>query len=64
VLLKLPDNSAKYIYNLTQTGNTLMLTSSLQINNSLFTQDEYPHLREFYGMVVAKQAEQVVLKKK
>ena len=63
-LLKLPDNAARYTYSLTQTGNTITLTSDLQINNSLFTQDEYPHLREFYNLVVAKQAEQIVLKKK
>jgi len=27
-------------------------------------QDEYPGLREFYNRIVAKQAEQIVLKKK
>jgi len=64
IMLKLPDNSAKYIYSLTQVGNTVSLTSNLQINNSLFSQDEYPHLREFYNQLVAKQAEQIVLKKK
>jgi len=63
-LLKLPDNAAKYTYNVTQTGNAIMLTSNLQINTSLFTQLEYPALREFYNQVVAKQAEQIVLKKK
>jgi hypothetical protein len=40
------------------------ITSHLQINKSLFIQDEYPHLREFYTRVVAKQTEQIVLKKK
>ncbi|MEJ7643109.1 MAG: transglutaminase domain-containing protein [Chryseolinea sp.] len=63
-LLKLPANAAKYTYNMTQSGNTVTLTSHLQINNSLFSQDEYPNLREFYNQVVAKQAEQIVLKKK
>ncbi|HTE32789.1 MAG TPA: hypothetical protein VK666_20550, partial [Chryseolinea sp.] len=63
-LLKLPENAAKYTYNLVQSGNTLSLTSSLQINNSLFSQEQYPNLREFYNQVVAKQAEQIVLKKK
>lgn len=63
-LLKLPDNAAKYTYSMTQAGNVIMLTSNLQINNSLFSQDEYPHLREFYNIIVAKQAEQIVLKKK
>lgn len=64
LVLKLPDNSARYTYNLVQAGNTISLTSNLQINNSLFTQEEYPHLREFYTQLVAKQAEQIVLKKK
>ena len=64
LVLKLPDNSARYVYNLVQTGNAISLTSNLQINNSLFSQDEYPHLREFYTQLVAKQAEQIVLKKK
>jgi hypothetical protein len=64
LVIKLPDNSARYIYNLVQVGNSLSLTSHLQINNSLFTQDEYPNLREFYTQLVAKQAEQIVLKKK
>ena len=64
VVLKLPENSARFSYSITQLGNVLSITSNLQINNSLFTQQEYPDLREFYNMVVAKQAEQVVLKKK
>ena len=63
-LLKLPENAAKYTYSIVQAGNTITLTSNLQINNSLFSQDEYPHLREFYSLVVAKQAELIVLKKK
>ncbi len=63
-LLKLPGNTAKYTYNITQAGNTVAMTSHLQINNSLFLPDEYPNLREFYNQVVAKQAEQIVLKKK
>ena len=64
VVIKLPNNSARYVYNLVQAGNSISLTSHLQINNSLFTQDEYPHLREFYTQLVSKQAEQIVLKKK
>jgi len=63
-MLRLPDNAARYTYSIVQTGNVLTLTSNLQINNSLFSQDEYPHLREFYNVIVAKQAELIVLKKK
>ena len=64
VIVKMANNSAKYMYNVTQTGNAISLTSNLQINSSLFSQEEYPHLREFYTQLVAKQAEQIVLRKK
>ena len=64
VLLKLPGNAAKYAYSLIRSGNDISLTSNLQINNSLFTQEEYPNLSEFFTQIVAKQAEQIVLKKK
>lgn len=59
----LPGNAAKYIYSTTLMGNTISLTSQLVINKPLFNQDEYLALRDFYGQVVAKQAELVVLKK-
>jgi hypothetical protein len=60
----LPGNAARFIYNSNLNGNTLTITSSLQINKSLFVQEEYVNLREFYNGVVAKQNEQIVLKKK
>mgnify|MGYP003579633790 CR=1 FL=1 len=60
----LPENSAKYVFNVVVMGEVINITSHLQINKSLFVQDEYPDLREFYARVVAKQAEQIVLKKK
>ena len=37
LMLKLPNNSARYIYNMAQAGNVITLTSNLQINNSLFS---------------------------
>jgi hypothetical protein len=60
----LPENAARYVFNAVVYGDVINITSHLQINKSLFIQDEYPHLREFYTRVVAKQAEQIVLKKK
>ncbi|HZY81581.1 MAG TPA: transglutaminase domain-containing protein [Cyclobacteriaceae bacterium] len=63
-VINLPEGAAKYIYNLSQAGNTVNLTSGLYINRSLFTQDSYPNLREFYALIIAKQSEQIVLKKK
>lgn len=60
----LPGNAGRFTYSVTQAGNSIQVLSSLQINRSLIVQDEYPNLREFYSRVVAKHAEQVVLKKK
>lgn len=63
-ILTLPNNGARYVYSATQVGNTINFTSTFAMNKPLFTQEEYPALREFYNHVVAKQAEQIVLKKK
>jgi hypothetical protein len=63
-LLMLPGNAGKYMFNATQIGNVISVTSQLSINKGLFSQEEYSGLREFYNQVVAKQAEQIVLKKK
>lgn len=63
-VLALPNNAARYMYNVGQTGNVINFTSSFVMNKPLYTQEEYPNLREFYNQVVAKQAEQIVLKKK
>lgn len=63
-VITLPGNAGKYFYNVTHSGSIINITSSLQINKNLFTQDEYPILREFYNQLVSKQAEQIVLKKK
>jgi len=62
-LFSLPGNAGKYAYSASKIGNVISITSTLQINKSLFVQDEYPALREFYNLVVAKQNEQIVLKK-
>jgi len=63
-MLALPDGGGKYLYNVNHIGNDISITSSVSINRALFTQMEYPNLREFYNQVVAKQAEQIVIKKK
>jgi hypothetical protein len=62
--ITLPNNAGRYLYDITQMGNYLNVTRNFLINQALFIQDEYPALREFYRQVVAKEAEQIVLKKK
>lgn len=63
-VIGLPEGAAKYSFSIVQLGNTVSVTSSLNINRGLFTQEEYLNLREFFGQIVAKQAEQIVLKRK
>ncbi|MGC4021975.1 MAG: transglutaminase domain-containing protein [Cyclobacteriaceae bacterium] len=63
-VMMLPENAARYTYNIAQSGNTITIGSTLSINKSLFLQTEYPNLREFYNQMIAKQSEQIVLKKK
>jgi len=63
-VITLPTNAGKFTYSINQVGSLLSIICNLQINQSLFSQLDYPNLREFYNQVVAKQAEQVVLKKK
>jgi hypothetical protein len=62
-VLALPSNAGRFTYSVTQAGNILNIVSNFQINKSVFTQLEYPNLREFYNQVVAKHAEQIVLKR-
>lgn len=63
-VISLPGGAAKYTYSVTQVGNKISILSNFQINRNIFIQTDYPNLREFYNQVVAKQAEQIVLKKK
>ncbi len=63
-MFMLPEKGARYVYSVSQMGNDINIMSSLQVNKGIFTQVEYPNLREFYNQVVAKQAEMIVLKKK
>jgi hypothetical protein len=62
--IALPNSGGRFLFNVNKTNNTIMLTSSLQINRAIFTQEEYGAIRELYTQMIAKQAEQIVLKKK
>ncbi|HEX8060058.1 MAG TPA: transglutaminase domain-containing protein, partial [Cyclobacteriaceae bacterium] len=63
-MIALPGNAGRYSYNFQQNGDVVNFSSFLSINRSLFLQDEYPNLREFYNQMIAKQEEQIVFKKK
>lgn len=59
----LPDGAGRFVYTVAASGNRLQVTSRVAINKTMFLPDEYPILKEFFDKIVAKHAEQVVLKK-
>ena len=63
-IISLPLNSAKAVFNYSQNSNRITITTHFQINKTLFMQEEYPALREFYSRLIAKESESIVLKKR
>lgn len=62
-MVTLSGNGGRLMFNYAVNGNQIQVLSRLQLNRTLFGQNEYPVLREFYSMLVAKKQEQIVLKK-
>jgi transglutaminase-like putative cysteine protease len=65
IVAKLDDKeSAQFEYRITQSGTTISMRVRLKISRTLFLPEEYDNLREFFNLVVNKENEQVVFKKK
>jgi Domain of Unknown Function with PDB structure (DUF3857)/Transglutaminase-like superfamily/Domain of Unknown Function with PDB structure (DUF3858) len=63
--LKLNDKSeGAFEYNISQSGTTVSFRSRIRFTRSYFKPEEYQTLRDFFGLVVKKQSEQIVFKKK
>ncbi|RNI26864.1 DUF3857 domain-containing protein [Rufibacter latericius] len=62
--LILPEDGGTFTYALEVAENKIRVTSKLAIARPLFKAEEYGLLKEFYSQVIAKHAEQVVLRKK
>ncbi|MBI3221058.1 MAG: DUF3857 domain-containing protein [Bacteroidetes bacterium] len=60
----LPDNSGKFLYNISSTNNTIQLTTQFIVNKSRFTVNEYKLLKEMFDLILAKEEEQIVIRKK
>jgi hypothetical protein len=61
--LVLPDKTAEFLYNSINLGDSFQITCKLKISKPVFLQTEYPNLREFYNMVIAKQSEPAIIKR-
>lgn len=51
-------------YRISQSGTSISFRCRIQLKRAYFEPDEYEMLREFFNMIVAKESEQIVFKKK
>lgn len=63
IAVNLPDNGGRFMYMVQQEGNTIQVMSKVNINKPIFYAQEYAYLKEFFNQIIAKHAEQIVLKK-
>lgn len=65
VVAKLDEQGSAYFeYRISQSENTISLRMRIKISRTLYMPDEYEALRQFFNLIVNKQNEQIVLKKK
>jgi hypothetical protein len=63
VLVQLPNNYGSYTFSISALGKVINLFIQFDINTVIYPADKYAEIKEFYKMIVAKNMEQVVLKK-
>lgn len=57
-------DEGSFDYIISASDGNVQLRSRIKLNKATFSAEDYDSLREFFGMVIKKQAEQIVLKKK
>lgn len=62
--LALPNAGGRYLFKIQNTGNRLTMNSSLLINKTIFTSEEYHYLKELFSRVVSTQQTELVFKSK
>jgi len=63
MMVRLPDGKGQFLYNVSQSANTISVVSDLKISGTDFGINEYPALKAFFQMVVDKNQELIVLSK-
>jgi hypothetical protein len=59
----LPDNKARYEYEIKHVDNQIQLRCRLQLNKTFFAVDDYENLRAFFAQVINKENQQIVFRK-
>ena len=63
MVMDLPGNGGRFAYSVSTISNNIHVMSKISIHKPVFMAEEYAYLKEFYNHIVAKHAEQIVLKK-
>ena len=64
-VVELPNRGGRFLYSVsTITPGTVQLTSRLNLQKPAYAAEEYAQLREFYRLMLQKQGEKLVIKKK
>jgi hypothetical protein len=63
MVVTFPENAAKFEFRTSVLGNQVQVTSHLQINKRIFLSEEYADLKQFFELIIEKQAETIVFKK-
>ena len=64
ISMSLPGKAAKFQFYVSTAGNMMQVISNFKINQTVFQYDTYKALQTFYNLVIEKQNEKIVLKKK
>ena len=59
----LPDDAGSFTYNVLQMDNIVHFTSTLYLNKTIYSPDEYQDIRTFFDYVVRKHQEDIILKR-
>lgn len=64
IIVKLNEqDDGMFEYRITQSGDNISMRSRIRFKRAFFMPEEYETLREFFNLIVKKQAEQIVFKK-
>ena len=63
IKMGLPGNDAYFLYQVKVVGRSIQFNFKIGINKTIFGEDEYMDIREFYNQILAKHAEPIILKK-
>jgi len=64
IKMMLPENAAYFLYQIKIWERLIQFNFKMGINKTIFPENEYQDIREFYNQILAKHAEPIILKRK